>query len=377
MGKKGSRGPKHRQIADCIRDEVLSGKHPEGGLLPSEVELVKRFAVSRPTVGRALRDLQNEGLIDRRAGAGTFVRRNATVRGGLWGLIIPGLGNTEIFEPICAEMARLAQQHDFSLLWGGATREGLTPDQQAVQLCAQCLERKVAGVFFVPLELTPQKDEVNARIADALRQARIPIVLLDRDLYDFPRRSEYDIVGIDNVAAGYVVTEHLLAHGCRNLRFVARPLSAATVDMRIAGFREALARHGAVSPQKQVCIGDPADQSFVAVLAKQADACVCANDHTAALLMRGLDELGLRVPRDVRVVGFDDTKYATLLSVPLTTMHQPCPDIGAAAVQAMLERIRTPSLPARQIMLQAELVVRESCGAKKAHHAPPRSMPSA
>jgi LacI family transcriptional regulator len=135
--------------------------------------------------------------------------------------------------------------------------------------------------------------------------------------------------------------------------------------MRIAGFREALARHRVASPQKQVCIGDPADQSFVSALAKQADACVCANDHTAALLMRSFEALGVRVPRDVRVVGFDDTRYATLLAVPLTTMHQPCPDIGASAVQAMLERIRTPSLPARQIMLQAELVVRESCGARK------------
>jgi GntR family transcriptional regulator, arabinose operon transcriptional repressor len=363
--KRGSpSGPKHQQIATQLRDAILKGSYAEGARLPSETELVERHGVSRPTVGRALRDLQREGLVERRVGSGTFVRRRAAAKGGLWGLIIPGLGNTEIFEPICAELAQRAQRHGFSLLWGSAAGEGLTPAAQALQLCAQCLERRVAGAFFAPLELTDAREEINARIVAELKDAGIPLVLLDRDLYEFPRRSAHDLVGIDNTAAAYVLTEHLLQQGSRRPVFVARPLSAATVEQRILGFRGALAAHGIASVEKRVSLGDPADPEFARGLVRQADACVCANDHTAALLMHTFEALGVHVPRDVRIAGFDDTRYAKLLAVPLTTMHQPCREIGAVAVRAMLERCQAPDLPPRQILLEAALVVRSSCGAR-------------
>ena len=65
----------------------------------------------------------------------------------------------------------------------------------------------------------------------------------------------------------------------------------------------------------------------------------------------------------MRVVGFDDAKYATLVGVPLTTIHQPCRDIAVTAFHALLERIADPTLPARSLLLTPRLVVRESCGA--------------
>jgi DNA-binding LacI/PurR family transcriptional regulator len=65
------------------------------------------------------------------------------------------------------------------------------------------------------------------------------------------------------------------------------------------------------------------------------------------------------------MVGIDDVKYASLLSVPLTTIHQPCASIGAIAVGAMLDRLRDPKLPARDILLNFHLVVRDSCGMRK------------
>jgi DNA-binding LacI/PurR family transcriptional regulator len=79
--------------------------------------------------------------------------------------------------------------------------------------------------------------------------------------------------------------------------------------------------------------------------------------------MRSLEKAGFKAPRDVRVVGFDDVKYATLLSVPLTTIHQPCRDIAAVAFKTMLDRIADPTAPASSRALTPRLVVRESCGA--------------
>ena len=93
------------------------------------------------------------------------------------------------------------------------------------------------------------------------------------------------------------------------------------------------------------------------------DAIVCANDRTAGRLMQTLIRLGYGVPKDVRLVGIDDVEYAALLPVPLTTLRQPTRQIGDAALGAMLERVSRRGLAARDILLDVELVVRESCGA--------------
>src|SRR5262249_53195967 len=156
-------------------------------------------------------------------------------------------------------------------------------------------------------------------------------------------RSEFDLVGIDNLAGGYILASHLLDQGCKKIRFVARPGSAETVDERISGARELLTRRGVHLPSDWVMYGDPTDVQFLQKLVdSKADAFICANDETAALLLKGLTSQGVKVPDDVKIAGFDDVRYATLLSVPLTTVHQPCEDIGAAAVRAMVERIADP-----------------------------------
>lgn len=363
---------KHRRVSRQLRDAITAGRYATGTRLPSEPQLVKQFGVSRPTVARALLDLQNEGLIERRAGSGTYVRAATSGDAGKStrqiGLLIPGLGSTEIFELICGELASLARVHEYSLLWGGSTHPRHDTDaslEHAEELCRHFMERKVSGVFFAPYELLPGKESANRRLAETLRQAGIPVVLLDRDLQSFPNRSDFDLVGIDNVAGGYLLAEHLIKLGCQHICFVARPHSAPTVDARIAGVREALVRHRLEMDPRWLRVGDPADPKFVRSLAagRQADAFICANDHTAALLLRSLEGAGVKVPRGVRVVGFDDAKYATLVSPPLTTVHQPCRDIATVALRLMLERIADPTLPARSVALTPRLVLRESCGA--------------
>ena len=74
---------------------------------------------------------------------------------------------------------------------------------------------------------------------------------------------------------------------------------------------------------------------------------------------------GIRIPKDVRIVGIDDVNYAALLPVPLTTVHQPCRDIGETALRVMLERLDRPKMPARDILLDCTLVIRQSCGASR------------
>jgi GntR family transcriptional regulator, arabinose operon transcriptional repressor len=358
--------PKHEAIRKQLVDAITAGAFQPGQRLPSEAELVKSCDASRPTVIRALRELQHLGLIERRAGSGSYVKADHASHGHTFGLLIPELGQTEIFEPICRGMAEAQQTEQHVLLWGSSLGDSVKTESQVASLCRQFVAKRVSGLFFAPLELTPRKDAINRSIAEVFDREGIPIILLDRDLVSYPVRSQYDLVGIDNRRAGYIITSHLLRSGCRRVLFLGRPSSAPTVDARIAGYREAMANAGIDIDPAYVCRIDPQDKAGVQEILQrhQPDGFVCANDFTAAHLLKSLEELNVKVPDDICMAGIDDVKYASLLSVPLTTIHQPCDDMGSTAITAMMERVRKPLLPARDILLNFRLVVRESCGAR-------------
>jgi GntR family transcriptional regulator of arabinose operon len=256
--------------------------------------------------------------------------------------------------------------HKHALVWGSPSA-GMSKEDRAWQLCEQYIDRRVSGVFFAPLEFTDPSAGINRRIANALDRARIPIVLLDRTIEPYPERGHHDLVGIDNRRAGYVVTDHLSRLGSRRIAFVGLPGAAATVDAREAGYREALFAASAPVERSLIHRLDPEETAAVKAMvdANRPDAIVCANDRTAARLMHSLIRLGYSIPRDIRLVGIDDVEFASLLPVPLTTLRQPTRQIGDAALGAMLERVARTDLPARDILLDCELIVRESSGATR------------
>jgi GntR family transcriptional regulator, arabinose operon transcriptional repressor len=362
------RSPKYQQILEEIKADILTGRYRAGEKLPSEAALVKKFATSRITVGRALHELRQLGLIERRAGSGSYVGTPSQDSGLLFGLLIPNLADTEIFGPICQGMSEAPQTRKNALLWGNITPDLDTKDEQAWELCRQYIAKRVAGVFFAPLERTAASEQTNHQILSTLERARIPVVLLDRCVLPYPKRSAHDLVAIDHRRAGYMITEHLIALGCCRIGFVAYSKSASTVEARIAGYRDALFVAGL--PVKVDLIqhlnDDPLSELKPYVEKQKPDALVCGNDRTAGQVMQSLIRLNYRIPDDIRIVGIDDVGYASLLPSPLTTVHQPCREIGVAAVAVMLERLETPGMPIRDILLDCKLVVRESCGAKKA-----------
>jgi GntR family transcriptional regulator of arabinose operon len=358
---KAPRIPRHREISDVLRQQIAAGKYKDRKRLPSEMELARRFGVSRPTVARALRDLDDSQLIQRRVGSGTYLRTKPDAKTStILGLLVPGLGNTEILDPICNEITRFGQNCEIDVLWGDSLDSAVSAEH-AEALCQRYIERRVSGVFFAPLQTVPNRESVNLRITKMLQDARIPVVLLDRDVPEFPRRSQLDLVGIDNFNAGMILTQHLLGLGYRQLLFLARPGFPSTTDLRLAGCREATLRAGVALPR--VCFGEPTNTEFLRSFLEpeRPQVVICSNDLTAALLIQTLSGLGMRLPQDIGVAGFDDVKYATLLAVPLTTIRQPCREIGQVAISLMQERIVNPKSPPRQVLLPVELVVRQSC----------------
>ena len=304
--------------------------------------------------------------MERRAGSGTYVRApEVRPRALTFGLLIPDLAETEIFEPICQGMRASSLARAHALVSGSLNDGGGTKEERAWDLCRQYIDRKVSGVFFAPLEFAPARDDVNRRVIAALADARIPVILLDRPPGPYPERGHADLVALDHRHAGYVITEHLLEMGARRIAFVGFPGAAASVDARAAGYREALFAWDASLERNLVHRLDPADVSSVRALldSVRPEAVVCANDRTAAHLMRTLLDLGHDVPGDIRLVGVDDLDYASLLPVPLTTLRQPTREIGTAALAAMLDRVSRTELPTRDILLHGTLVVRRSSGA--------------
>jgi DNA-binding LacI/PurR family transcriptional regulator len=357
---------KHRRVFEHLHAGIQSGQLKAGDRLPSEAELGRLFDASRITVAKAVLDLQRMGLVSRRPGAGTHVLAQHHAAGRTFGLLIPELGLTEIFEPICHGMMRSPSTGADALLWGNASTSVRETAREAEQMAQSFIAQKVTGVFFAPLELTGEKDAANRRIARSLERAQIPVVLLDRCYMPFPERSAHDLVGVDNRRSGYMATAHLLGLGARRLAFLGEANVASTVDARITGFLEALRAFGVTPERDPAWRGSPQDEAFVRRMldTMQPEGIVCANDLTAARLMQTLMAFNVQIPEEVRIVGMDDVKYASLLPVPLSTIHQDCAGIGAVAMATMLERLEHPELPIRDVLVPTRLVVRRSCGAQ-------------
>ncbi len=357
----------YQEIFSELQNQLLTGRWKAGQRLPSERELSEYYGVSRPTVSRALNRLRDAGMLRRLTGAGTFVLGEDSSIGAkhqTFGLMVPGLGRGEIFEPICARIAEKSRQYDFTLIWGGIpTDDEIDHEEHLLAAAERLVDSAVKGVFFQPLEREPQALKKNLKVVDIFERARIPITLLDSDYLSFPDRSGHDLVGIDNVEAAYVLTNHFLGLGRQRVDFVWPPNAAGTCLRRRIGFQHALARAGIDFRPEFEHEGDPQSTDFAQTLFKDGGRdIVCLNDETAVFLMRTFEKLGLQSPHDIRIAGFDDLKFARLAPVPLTTMKQPCQALGDIALRTMIDRVNDPWLPPRTVTARATLCVRESTG---------------
>lgn len=356
---------KTEDIYADILAQLSQGVWKVGEQIPTERVLAERYGVSRPTISRVLNRLRDAGQLKRVVGAGSFLtapekgrdHARATI-----GLFVPGLGRGEIFEPICARIAELSQEYEITLVWGSIPGSGNEDrGERLLRAARYFVAQGLDGVFFQPVERETGAEAKNLRIASVFDQAGVPLVLLDCDYLPYPERSGHDLVGIDNIAAACRLCGHLLGQGARRVDFVWPPDTAGTRNLRLIGYREALRRAGLVPEGRFEHEGDPRNPDFAEELLRSgATDLICVNDETAALLMGTFGELGLSVPGDLRIAGFDDVKYARLARVPLTTMRQPCRDLGELALRTMIDRIEHPDRPTRTITTDARLCERES-----------------
>jgi LacI family transcriptional regulator len=217
-------------------------------------------------------------------------------------------------------------------------------------------QRRVDGIIFAP-----SPEPIQA--LDYLLNSGLPCVLLDR-MAD--RR--FDQVGVDNVNAMDVLVEHVLQNGHRDIAFIPGQPGFATTIERTAGFQAALEARGIEVPAAWIATGcrstTEAGEAARRLLtgAQRPSAIVTGNNLTTIGVMRAVRELGLAVPDDVSLVGFDDFEWADLFEPRLTLLEQPCAELGRQAAALLIERIAKPTDPRRSVRLPTTLKVRASCG---------------
>lgn len=358
-------GAKYSAIRDALKREILDGKYLGRERFPSEEALRRRFGASRPTIERALRDLKHEGLLESRAGSGSFLTFAALSATGAIGVIAPDYRRIEFFTGLCDAIAATARKHCYDVLLGDVSAPEAVSDRGAwaIALAKAYARRRIAGVLLEPVDLIPDSCEATETVLRILDEKKIPVVLLDRDYLPFPGRSAYDLVGIDNVQAGYRIARHLIGNGARRLRFITHPNYANTIRARIQGVAQAAIDAGLVWKNEFVLECEEPDEAFAGKIMKgknAPDAFVCRNDPTAAKLIQSLSRIGMAVPGRVGVAGFDDSSIARLANPPLTTIRQPVQTLAEMAVASLLQRIRDSSLAPRAILLDAPLIERST-----------------
>ena len=351
---------KHKEIFNILRQEILTGRYDNYERFPSEAMLTQRFKVSRPTVTRALLGLKAAGLLSGRSGSGTYLGATA----GYIGMIIPDRDWNNFFSTVANSIETAANRRGYTVLKDDCSAKD--PETRAVQmhqLANEFTTKRVRGVIVEPFDASAISDYATAQVLAELGKANIPVVLLDRDTVPHPDRSGYDLVGIDNVQAGYRLARHLIGSGARRLAFLTIPLSGSAVQERIAGFGQAVIDANLPWNDSHVLKFDATDEKAIRRLfasRNAPDAIGCRNDHVAAFLLQTLSSLKIKVPQVVRVGGFDDCNLAKMLNPPLTTIRQPAKEVAEVAFVQLLKRIEAPARPPCKILLDTTLTVRKS-----------------
>ena len=355
----------YKEILDLLRSEILGGKFSSTHKFPSSTALARRFKTTRFMVRQALDRLRQEGLIVSQKGSGTFVSRAARSR--LIGVVIPGVSySSEFFSPIITALLKSAHEHDYTILMEGVwTPDAKENSEKALSVARRLVVQKVAGVIYQPLEYSENAEAANRRILELFSKAGIPVVLLDGDIVAYPKRSDFDLVSIDNVAAGETIAMHLVECGAKNICFLMRESWVQNVKNRAHGVGNVVLANDMSWKSSNVVCGDPLDAEFVGRLMRRRprpDAFVCENDVLAAGLKKTLESLGFAVPDAVKIAGFDDVQIARITQPGLTTIRQPLETIAQMVFRRLCERMSDPRnpLPPFHAVCPFSLVVRGS-----------------
>ncbi len=281
----------------------------------------------------------------------------ASGRTKMVGLIVPDLVHA-FFSEVAQSLADVLRKQGYGLLIASSDEE---PEVESEEI-EQMIRRRVDVLMVASCQRAP---ESLKRIVD------IPLVLIDRSFKGF----DVSFAGTDDVRVGEMATEHLIGLGRRRIGHIGGQ-AVSTAKDRLAGYRNALVRHGIAMPKQYIVrrnLGDKsADETGREAMEKllrlkpRPDAVFCYNDPAAIGAMKAILGTGLRIPEDIALIGSGNIRYADSLRVPLSSVDIPCKTLGKYAGELALQMAgeKKPKRT-RKMLVTPRLVIRESTQASR------------
>lgn len=339
-------------------------------------EIGRLAGVSRATVSRVINKPENvtpelrervERVIAETGFQPNIAARSlASRRSNILGLIIPSVAQMLFTDPYFPALIQgISQacndhQQTLSLFIFYSRKEQNQLYQRATQ------SGLVDGLIVTADEVheaVGSSGETYDPLLHLLRQRQIPFVYMGRP----SAAKEANFVDVDNVAGAYIATNHLIRLGRQRIAHIGAPLKTNVGRDRLQGYMNALEERERTVDNNLIAYGDfTEDSGYTAMrelLQHHPDAVFVASDTMAVGAIQAIQFVGLHVPDDVAVVGFDDLPPAEKADPPLTTIHQPIAQTSKLAVETLLEVLEVGAEPVRHIILPTKLVIRESCGA--------------
>lgn len=360
MDKSGS-PTKYSMIYKDIRERILDGTILPGEKIDSENMLCKRYDVSRYTVRRALADLIGEGLVEARHGQGTFctLRRLSGRRTHNIAVITTYLSDY-IFPSVIRGIDRVMTENNYTMFLKN------TGNSQKNE--ARCLE-EMMGKGVDGLIIEPSRSEVfckNEPIYRELDAMGIPYVFIQGR---YQQLKSKPCVLLNERRGGYLATKHLIDTNHKNIVGIFK-MDDFQGNERYKGFVEAH-NDGALPVNPDYTLWFHTEDRRVKPMASVAelleqdqpvDGIVCYNDQIAVSILNGLRGLGYDVPRDISIVGYDNSSLAVNATIGLTSVNHPKEQLGEAAAGLLLDLINgVADMSDQKKIMEPELIIRESC----------------
>jgi LacI family transcriptional regulator len=330
-------------------------------------DIAKRTGVSRSTVSRVVNDSPNvreevrQRVLDVIQSAGyhpnAAARTLASQRSWVIGLVLPHSVSFFFTDPyyphLTKGIAQACNQYNYTLaLFLVGTKE----DEEKIF-------PRVTHRGLLDGVIVQAGHHGDQQIIGHLVDAKMPLVVAGRPF----RSDNVSYIDIDNVNASYNAVSHLIRLGYKRIGTITGPANSTVGIDRREGYLKALTERGANVDETLMVEGDFTETggyyAMQKLLPAKPDAIFAASDIMAIGAMRATRESGLKIPDNVAFIGFDDFPIATLSDIQLTTVHQPVIQFGISAVELLIELIENGIQPPRHIIMDTELVIRDSCGA--------------
>ncbi len=360
--QKAHNQAKYYQLKEYLKEEMLMGRIKPGDPIPSENELAARFSLSRHTIRKAISMLINEGFLKSEHGRGTFCLDRSKKRSTskLIGVITTYISEY-IFPDVIKGIEGVLSRNGYSMLLKN-TDNDIDKESDCLR---EMLEKNVEGLIIEPTKsaLFPS----NLKIYKALDSHHIPYVFIHGQ---YRKLEEKAWVMLDDTLGMQRVVNYLLSLGHRNIIGIFKADDMQGLN-RHKGFEKAFADFGlALNPEHVIWFYTENKKtkpvSAVRELLRtgiKIDAVACYNDEIAFAMVQLFIDMGLKVPEDISVTGFDDSYLSEYCPVKLTSMVHPKEQLGEIAAELLLQLLsdHNPKNQRRQKVIVPELKIKGSC----------------